>query len=82
MQAYFERLVPPRRERSVRIRDAGGRGAARHQRGDARAVAAGEVSPSDAGGLARMVETPLRTFQAGDFGRRLRAIEEALAARP
>ncbi len=46
-----------------------------------RAVAAGEVSPSDAGELARMVETLLRTFQAGDFDRRLRAIEEALVAR-
>lgn len=84
MKLYFERVVPPRRERAVRIampevRDPGDINAA--MAAVTRAVAAGEVSPSDAGELARMVETLLRTFQAGDFDRRLRAIEEALATR-
>jgi len=85
MRLCLERLVAPRRERPVRvampeIRGPGDVNAA--MAAITRAVASGEVSPADGGELARMVETLLRTFQAGDFDRRLRAIEEALAPRP
>lgn len=84
MRLYFERLVPPRRERPVRIampEVAGPGDVNAAMAAITRAVVAGEVSPADAGELARMVETLLRTFQAGDFDRRLCAIEEALAGR-
>ncbi|HML09544.1 MAG TPA: hypothetical protein VK432_01700, partial [Stellaceae bacterium] len=40
-----------------------------------RAVAAGEITPYEAGELARLIETTLRVGELADFDRRLAALE-------
>jgi hypothetical protein len=85
MKLWMERLVPPRRERAVRVAMpaiAGPGDVAPAMAAIAAAAASGEISPADAGELARMVETLMRAFQVSDFERRLGEIEATLAARP
>jgi hypothetical protein len=43
-----------------------------------RAAAAGAITPFDAAELARMVETALRAIEAGEFDRRLAALERSI----
>jgi hypothetical protein len=84
MRLCFERIVAPRRERTVEIdlppiRNAGDIAGA--MGAIAAAVANGAVTPSDAGELARMVATLLRAIEVSDFDRRLGLLEKALALR-
>lgn len=45
------------------------------------AVADGEISPSEAEQIARMIETFVKSLEANEFGRRLQALEERSAQR-
>jgi hypothetical protein len=42
------------------------------------AIAIGDVTPSEAADLAKSVDTYIRTVEATDLNKRLRAIEEAM----
>lgn len=78
LRLCLDRILPPRRDRRVSFRlprlegagDAAGAMAA-----ITNAIAAGEVTPSEAGELSRTVETFLRALEASEFDLRLRAIE-------
>jgi hypothetical protein len=69
---------PPRRERPVRFQlptlqsavDAAGAMAA-----ITAGVAAGDITPSEASELAKLIETYVKALEAGEFDQRLRAIE-------
>jgi Family of unknown function (DUF5681) len=79
MRLCIERLVPPRRERPVEFRLPKLRTAADAPRAVAAlvaAVAAGELTPGEAGELARVVETHLRAVECADLEVRIRALEE------
>jgi len=75
----LERILPPRRERPAHFAlpelrspaDAAAAIAA-----IAAAVADGDLTPSEAGELAKLVDTYVRTPETSDFDRRLRAVEE------
>jgi hypothetical protein len=76
--ALLKARRPPRRERSVRFQipvlqsaaDAVGAMAA-----ITAGVAAGDVTPSEASELAKLVEAYVKALEAGEFDQRLRAIE-------
>jgi hypothetical protein len=69
----------PRRERSVRFQLPPLRSAANAPRAMAvltAGVAAGEVTPSEAAEVSRLVEAYVKALEASEFDQRLRAIEE------
>ena len=76
--ALLKARRPPRRERSVRFVLP-----ALHSAADApdamaaiaAAVGAGEITPTEAAELARLVEAYIEAIQASEFDRRLRVIE-------
>jgi hypothetical protein len=79
MKLYFERLVPPRRERPVPVALPAIKGPADiapAMGAIAAAVASGTLAPAEAGELTRMVEVLMRAFDRSDFDRRLRVLEE------
>jgi hypothetical protein len=70
---------PPRRERSVRfqlptLRSAGD--AAGAMAAITAGVAAGDITPSEASELAKIIEAYVKALEAGEFDQRLRAVEE------
>ena len=78
LRLCLERILPPRRERPVRFRlpalqtpaDAAAAMAA-----IATEVADGNLMPSEAGELSKLVDAYVRAVEANDFDQRLRAIE-------
>lgn len=79
MKLYFERLVPPRRERPVPVAlpaVTGPADLAPAMGAITAAVASGTLAPAEAGELTRMVEVLMRALDRSDFDRRLRALEE------
>ena len=75
---------PPRRERSVRFQLPALRSAADAEIEMAKiaaSVAAGEITPGEAGELAKFVDAYVRTLEATEFDRRLRVIEAMDGAR-
>ena len=79
LRLCLERILPSRRERPAHFAlpelrspaDAAAAIAA-----IAAAVADGDLTPSEAGELAKLVDTYVRTPETSDFDRRLRAVEE------
>jgi hypothetical protein len=79
----LDRIIPPRRERSVKlglppvrgVADLGGAMAA-----ITTAAARGAITPGEAAELARVVEIFVRAVETSDFDRRLRQLEDARAA--
>jgi len=73
MRLCLERILPPRRERPVRFNlpklqspsDAAA----------AAGVADGNLTPSEAGELSKLVDAYVKALDASDFDQRLRAIE-------
>ena len=85
LRLCLERLVPPRRERTVRLPLPRIRKAADIESTMAAitaAVARGAITPGEAAELGRLAETFLRMIEASDFERRLRLLEEDRAAQP
>ncbi len=83
MKLCLERLVP-RRGRSVRLdlpEIASAADIAPAMGAIARAVAAGAVTPYDGAELSRIVEGCVRALEIGEFERRLRELEDAVAPR-
>lgn len=84
LRLCLERILPARRDRPVSFslpnivtaNDASGAMAAVLQ-----AVACGDVSPAEAGEVAKIVESYLKTLEAGEFERRLEALEQAKGRR-
>jgi hypothetical protein len=78
MRLCLERILPPRRERPVRFKlpelqsppDAAAAMAAL-----AAAVADGDLTPSEAAELSKLVAAYVKALEASDFDQRLRAIE-------
>jgi hypothetical protein len=80
LRLCFDRIIPPRRGRPVRLDDVPAvRGAA--DLGEAMAAittaaAGGAITPGEAAELARVVEIFVRAVETSDFERRLRHLEE------
>ena len=75
LRLCLERIIPPRRERPVKLAVPSVRGAA-----DLAGTMA-SITPGQAAELARVVEIFVRAVETSDFERRLRELEEAYAAR-
>lgn len=83
MRLVLERLLPPRRDRPVSFRlprltsadDAAKAAAALVE-----AVAAGDLTPSEAAELGRLVDSFTRALEASEFERRLAALEQQKGA--
>ena len=83
LRLCLERVIPPRRQRPVRLAlepvanaaDLAGAMAA-----VTNAAAQGAITPGEAAELARVVEIFVRAVETSDFERRLRQLEEARAA--
>jgi hypothetical protein len=78
LRLCLERILPPRRERPVHfalpeLRSPADAAAAMAV--IATAVANGDLTPGEAGELAKFVDTYVRALDASDFDRRLRAME-------
>ncbi|WP_306792342.1 hypothetical protein [Methylocystis sp. MJC1] len=78
LRLCLERLVPARRDRPVylalpAIETASG--VSRAMAAILAAVAAGDVTPSEAEAVSKLVETHLRALEATEFERRLKALE-------
>ena len=86
LRLCMERILPPRRERPVRFRLAALQtpaDAVAAMVAIAAAVADGNLMPSEAGELSRLIDIYIRTVEASEFDQRLRAIEaRGDAARP
>ncbi|HJU20031.1 MAG TPA: hypothetical protein VJ770_26560, partial [Stellaceae bacterium] len=83
LRLCLERLVPPRRDRAVRLSLPRVRKAAHLEDTMAAitaALAEGAITPGEAGEIGRLAETFLRMIEASDFERRLRMLEEGRAA--
>ena len=84
LRLCLERIIPPRRERPVKLAVPSVRGAA-DLAGTMAAVTTaamhGSITPAQAAELARVVEIFVRAVETSDFERRLRELEEAHAAR-
>ena len=85
LRLCLERIIPPRRERPVKLGLPPVRGAA-DLAGTMAAITTaatqGTITPGQAAELARVVEIFVRAVETSDFERRLRELEEAYAARP
>ena len=84
LRLCLERIIPPRRERPVKLAVPSVRGAA-DLAGTMAAITTaateGTIAPGQAAELARVVEIFVRAVETSDFERRLRELEEAYAAR-
>jgi len=84
LRLCLERIIPPRRGRSVKLGLPAVRGAA-DLAGTMAAITTagvqGTITPREAAELARVVEISVRAVETSDFERRLRELEEAYAAR-
>jgi hypothetical protein len=79
LRMCLDRVLPPRRERPVnfklpRLQAPGDAAEAMASLTDA--VAAAEITPGEAGELAKLVEAFVRALEASEFDQRLRSIEE------
>jgi len=84
LRLCLERIIPPRRERPVKLGLAAVRGTADlagTMAAITTAAAQGAITPGEAAELARVVEMFVRAVETSDFERRLRELEEAHAAR-
>ncbi|MGH7110130.1 MAG: DUF5681 domain-containing protein [Stellaceae bacterium] len=78
LRLCLERVIAPRRERPVAVPlppIRGGSDLVGAMAAVARAVRSGRLAPVEAGALAGMIGTFLRTIEASDFERRLQALE-------
>lgn len=85
LRLCIERLIPRVRERAVTIALPPVRGAADiapMMAAIAEAVAQGNITPSEAGELSRLVEAFVRAIETSEFERRLHALEAAHASEP
>ena len=84
LRLCLERIIPPRRERPVKLGLPSVRGAA-DLAGTMAAITTaateGTITPGQAAELARVVEIFVRAVETSDFERRLRELEEAYASR-
>ena len=83
LRLCLERVLAPRRERTVefalpQIRGAADLGTA--MAAITTAAAEGRISPGEAAGLAQVVDVFVRAIETADFERRLRLLEEDRAA--
>lgn len=83
MRLCFERILPPCRERAVNfalppIESAADIAPA--MKAVAAALADGVITPGEAEGIARMVDTFVRAIETSDFERRLKTLEDKGAA--
>jgi hypothetical protein len=79
LRLCLDRILPPRRERPVRFKLPSLRApadATLAMSEIAGAVAEAQITPCEAGEMARFVEAYIRSLEAGEFDMRLRAIEE------
>jgi hypothetical protein len=79
LRLCLDRILPPRRERPVLFSLPPLRSAADAVGATAAitaAVAAGEITPSEAAELAKLVETFVRAIEVHEFDQRLRALEK------
>ncbi len=81
MRLCLERIIPPRRDRPVRIElppiDTAA-GVSMALSAVTRAMAGGELTPDEANGEASIVELKRRALETTEFEARLRKLEEAL----
>jgi hypothetical protein len=78
LKACLDRIVPPRRERSVNFampRIKGPADLAPAMGAVANAAAAGAITPGEAVQFAQMIEAMVRAIETTDFERRLRQVE-------
>ena len=83
MRLCLDRVVAPRRDRPVKfalppiteVADVANTMAAITS-----AVAEGDITPGEGAAVAKMVDTYVRTLEASDFDRRLKALEATHAA--
>jgi Family of unknown function (DUF5681) len=78
MRLCLERILPPRRERPVRFnlpKLQSPSDAAAAMAAIAAGVADGNLTPSEAGELSKLVDAYVKALEASDFDQRLRAIE-------
>ena len=85
MRLCIERILPPCRERAVKfvlppIESAADITAA--MKAVTSALAAGVITPGEAGTIAAVVDTFVRAIETSDFERRLKIMEAELPARP
>jgi Family of unknown function (DUF5681) len=79
LRLCLDRIVPPRRDRPVHFTIPELNSAADATKAMAAitlAVAHGELTPAEAGELSRLVESYVKTIEAAEIERRLRALEE------
>jgi len=84
LRLCLERIIPPRRERPVKLGLVAVRGTADlagTMAAITTAAAQSAITPGEAAELARVVEMFVRAVETSDFERQLRGLEEAHAAR-
>ena len=80
LRLCLERIIAPRRDRPVRFtlpKLGSADDAAKAMAAITSAVARGDLTPSDAGELSRLVEVFVKSLEAADFEKRLQALESA-----
>jgi hypothetical protein len=80
LRLCLDRIIPPRRQRAVRLdlpRVASAADLGATMAAITNAAAQGAVTPGEAAELARVVEIFVRAVETSDFERRLRQLEEA-----
>jgi hypothetical protein len=79
LRLCLERLAPPAKDRPISVSLpplAGAEDASKAMAAVVGAMASGEITPSEAGAVAAVVETYRRTVETADIERRLAALEE------
>jgi hypothetical protein len=79
LRLCLERIVPPRKDRPVSFampEIASADDAAKLMASILAAVAAGDVTPSEASDIARLVETFTKVLETAEFERRLKVLED------
>jgi hypothetical protein len=82
LRLCMDRIVPPRRDRPVNFalpKILGPADAATAMSAILGAAAAGELTPMEAGELAKLVDVYVRTIEANDFAQRLAELERTAA---
>jgi hypothetical protein len=80
MRLCLERILPPKRDRSVRFRvpiPVSAADACESLAAITTAVARGELTPAEAAALAGVVEKYVKALEAAEFERRLQVLEQA-----
>ena len=81
LRLCLDRILPPRRDRSVHLKMPALNSTAEASQAMAAiicAVAQGELTPTQAADLSRVIETAVKAIEATEIERRLRVLEEAL----